>query len=110
MRQPRETFGTFAGHDGTEGPESDDATVLLPSASAIQGASDEQFAFGVPLGGDVVFVWGGSAIVSAKSRDSTVASVDVTSAAIRVTGLATGETHVAVKTDDGEWWPPVEVK
>ena len=87
-----------------------EATINLPSASAAQSGSTDSFAFEVPLGGELNFVWGGKGTVTARSEDATVASVAVSSAVIRVTGMAIGETYVGVRTEEGEWWLPVKVR
>ena len=92
------------------GTDTDKATLTLPSADAVQGASDDSVAFEVPLGGDLQFIWGGDGTVSAKPEHSTVVSVSASSPVITVTGTGVGKTHVIVTTEDGEWWLPVVVR
>ena len=94
----------------TKGKNTAKATLTLPSADAVQGASDDAVAFEVPLGGDLQFIWGGDGTVSAKPEHSTVVSVSASSPVITVTGTGVGKTHVIVTTEDGEWWLPVVVR
>ena len=92
---------------------SDDAVVNFSTVTGAQdGAndSDETVTFEVPLGGQLYFIWGEDSAVKARSGDSQVVEVNVSSPAIEVTGIAVGETEVIVRTEDVELWLPVVVR
>ena len=88
------------------------ATIKPPSANASQSGGEAAAAFEVPLGGELHFVWGGDGGATARPRDATVVAVDVSSPAIRVSGLSAGETHVIVRPAGGdeELYLPVVVR
>ncbi len=96
----------------TADTDSDDAVVNFSTVSGAQaGASDETVRFEVPVGGEVYFIWGEDSAVKARSGDSRVVRVNVSSPAIEVTGVSGGETEVVVATEAGEeLWLPVVVR
>lgn len=86
------------------------ATINAPATSALAGASEEGFEFEVPLGGELVFIWGGKGDVTARSDNAEVVRVNTSSPAVWVAGVGLGQTHVVVKTADEEIWLPVIVR
>ncbi|MCZ0941802.1 MAG: hypothetical protein OXJ53_01965, partial [Gammaproteobacteria bacterium] len=90
-----------------------DATINQPAAAgAARGATDGdgEFAFEVPLGAELYFVWGGEGDVTARSADEKVAGVSVSSPALRVVGVGLGETHVILVAGGEELALPVAVR
>ena len=87
---------------------------LLPPSAAAPGSGApgprKGFAFAVPLGGERLFVWGGGGAVTARSEDSGVAGVSVSSPAFRVAGAGAGETHVILTVGGEAMVLPVVVR
>lgn len=74
------------------------------------GASGEEgSAFPVPLGGELLLIWGGEGSVTATSEDTSVATVAVDGSAIVVTGVAAGSTAITVQVGAEQIRLPVEV-
>ena len=84
------------------------ATITTRGQLRIGGASDD-FAHEVPLGGALVFIWGGAGSVSAASDDAGIATVSVNGAEIVVSGVSAGRTEIAVKPTGSEFRVPVRV-
>ena len=94
--------------DGSGDTATDYATIIVRRQLRIGGASDD-FAHDVPLGGTLVFIWGGDGAVTAASEDASVASISVNGAEIVVSGVSAGRTEIAVKPSGGEFRVPVRV-
>ena len=76
--------------------EDDDTATINAGVSGARGAGDEadsRAPLAVPLGGEAIFIWGGSGDVTAEAADTSVVGVVVEGLAIRVTGLVVGETE-----------------
>ena len=84
------------------------ATITARGRLRIGGASDDG-AHEVPLGGALLFVWGGEGTVSATSKDSGIATVSVSGAEIVVSGVSAGSTEILVKLAESEFRMPVQV-
>ena len=80
------------------------------SSDALRSGAGSAFAFEVPLGDVLYFVWGGDGAVTARSGDAKVVGVSVSSPLVRVGGLGVGRTEVVLVTNGGELRIPVEVK
>ena len=87
-----------------------DRAEIYAGTSGSRSDGGEAVSFEVPLGGELYFVWGEEGSVTARSGDTGVGGVGVSSPAIRVTGVGVGETDVFVQTDAGELRLPVVVK
>ena len=86
------------------------ATIGLPGSSAAAAGSDGDFAFEVPLGGELLFAWGGGGAVTAQSEDAGVVQVAVSSPSFRVAGVGLGRTHVVFKAGGETMALPVVVR
>ncbi len=107
---------TVTVRDSASPPNTDTATATidtleqLDSEASAGGGEDGGSAFEVPLGGELVLIWGGDGTVAARSEDAGVASVSVSSPALLISGLALGETQVIVEVGDGALVLPVVVR
>ncbi len=63
----------------------------------------------VPLGGELVLVWGDGGTITAQSADETIVGVGVSESVIRVAGVSVGNTEVIVRTGSVEYRLPVAV-
>ena len=63
----------------------------------------------LPLGGELLLVWGGEGSVAASSEDASVAAVRVDGGEIGVSGVSAGNTEIAIQTASGELQVPVQV-
>ena len=103
-------YETVTVTDSNGETDDDTATIVALSTSAARDGSSEPFRFEVPLGGEAHFIWGGGEPMTARSKDTGVVGVSVSSPAFRVTGVGLGETVVVVGTEDGEWALPMAVR
>ena len=94
--------------DGSGEKRTSSATIFTRGQLRIGGASDD-FAHEVPLGGTLVFIWGGAGSVSATSDDAGIATVSVSGAEIVVSGVSAGRTEIAVKPAGSEFRMPIRV-
>ncbi len=93
------------------GKATDTAKILPPSTSNAPSGATGSAALEVPRGGELYLVWGQGGDVTARSEDTAVVTVDVSSPAIRVSGVGAGETYVVVVTAEGdEVYLPVVVR
>ena len=92
---------------------SDDATINFGSAGGAGGASgasgQASHSFPVPLGGELLVIWGGADALSAVSEDSTVARVAVAGTVISVAGVSAGSAKIVVRVGSEEFHVPVRV-
>ena len=86
----------------------DTAAITTRGQLGIGGVSDD-FAHDLPLGGVLIFVWGGEGSVAATSDDAGIAAVSVSGAEIRVSGISSGRTEIAVRAGEDEFRLPVRV-
>ena len=107
---------TVTVRDSASPPNTDTATAMidtieqLNSEASASGGDDGGSAFEVPLGGELVLIWGGGGTVAARSEDAGVASISVSSPALLISGLALSETRVIVEVGDGALVLPVVVR
>ena len=94
--------------DGSGEKRKSSATIFTRGQLRVGGASDD-FAHEVPLGGTLVFIWGGAGSVSATSDDAGIATVSVSGAEIVVSGVSAGSTEIVVKPAGSEFRVPVRV-
>ena len=66
-------------------------------------------ALSVPVGGELLLIWGGEGSFTASSEDSAIASITVDGAAIIVSGVAAGSTAIIVQVGSDQMQILVEV-
>ena len=105
-------YKTVTVTDGAKPATTATATAKInePGSSAATAGGGEDFAFEVPLGGELILIWGGGGTVAARSEDVGVAGVSVSSAAVRVTGAGLGATNVVVEAGGQAMVLPVVVR
>ena len=84
------------------------ARIHINPPRGTSGASDDS-AQDVPLGGTLTLIWGGEGSITAVSDDASVAAVSVSGAEIRVSGISSGRTEIAVTAGGNEFRLPVRV-
>ena len=104
------TTVTATARDANNETASKDATINFGSASEAGGASGQASdALPVPLGGELILVWGGEDSLSAVSGDPSIATVAVDGTVIVVGGASAGGARIVVRVGSEEFQVPVQV-
>ena len=89
------TTATVKARDANRETASDAATINFGSVGGASGQASS--ALPVPLGGELLLVWGGEGSVTASSEDAAVAAVTVDGPLLVVSGVSAGETGIVVE-------------